>query len=375
MGGMEEHILVLARGLVKRDVEVAVICSDHDAIEPLRRALGEAGARVHEVPGRSQACFGAARRLLNLTQPIRRYRDCILHLHLTGHEGGDLVVAAGRLAGARAIVRTEHLPPMPPVSVSERRHVQLRDRLMDRIICVSDQTRQDHIALLGREARKLVAIANCVDTHRFAPGLIAKATRTELGLGADAPVIGTVSRLGEHRKGLNYFLDMAADVSAAWPAATFLIVGDGPLRPELEAQAASLGIAERVLFTGTRGDIPELLAAMDIFVMPSLFEGGPITVLEAMAMGKPVVSTPVGMVPDAIEHDTSGLLVTAAQSQPITQAVLRLLENPTLADELGRNARGVVTERFSPAAMVDGVVAVYNDVAASAGAWLPARAA
>ena len=158
-------------------------------------------------------------------------------------------------------------------------------------------------------------------------------------------------------------MSMAAEVATLLPRARFVIVGDGPLRGDLEAQAASLGVANKVLFTGARRDIPELLSAMDIFVMPSLYEGGPITVLEAMAMGKPVVSTPVGMVPDAIENGVSGSLVPAAQSGPITQAVLGLLTHPDLAAQLGRQARAVVTERFSPDAMVDGVVAVYDEVA------------
>jgi glycosyltransferase involved in cell wall biosynthesis len=366
MGGMEEHILVLARGLVDRGHEVAAICSDRGAIEPLRQGLFDAGVRVHCVPERSGSRLGTAARVWRLASILRQYRGCVLHLHLTGHSGGELVLAAARLAGVRATVRTEHLPPMPPVGNGERRTVQLRDRLMDRVICVSEQTRLDHIRLLNREPRKLVAVANCVDVERFGPDVDGSLARRELGLSAEQPVIGTVSRLGEHRKGLNFFLDMAAAVGARFADAAFVIVGDGPLRGELEAQAASLGIADRVVFTGARTDIPRLLAAMNVFVMPSLYEGGPITVLEAMAMAKPVVATPVGMVPDAITDGSSGLLVPLADAAALTQAVSQLLGDPDLAGRIGREGREVVSQRFSPDAMVNGVAAVYAELTSRA---------
>jgi glycosyltransferase involved in cell wall biosynthesis len=360
---MEEHILVLARGLVERGVDVAVICSDRDAIEPLRFELGRAGVRVHALPERSAGpARGLPVRLRALIATLRQYPSGVLHLHLTGHNGGELVAVAGRLANMRAILRTEHLPPMPPITQRERRLVQVRDLLMDRVICVSQQTRMDHIQQLGRDPRKLVSVANCVDIERFRPSVDGTAIRRELGLTAEHHVIGTVSRFGEHRKGLNFFVDMASVVVAAYPAARFVMVGDGPLRSELEAQAASLGILDRVVFTGARRDIPELLAAMDVFVMPSLYEGGPITVLEAMALAKPVVATPVGMVPEAITDGVSGLIVPPADSGALSRAVLSLLSDPELATRLGRNGRQVVTARFSPDALVDGVVDVYRSV-------------
>jgi len=363
MGGMEEHILVLARGLVERGVDVAVICSDREAIEPLRFELGRAGVRVHALPERSAGpARGLPVRLRALIATLRQYPGGVLHLHLTGHNGGELVAVAGRLANMRAILRTEHLPPMPPITRRERRMVQVRDLLMDRVICVSQQTRMDHIQQLGRNPRKLVSVANCVDIERFHPSVDGAAIRRELGIGGDQPVVGTVSRFGEHRKGLNFFVDMASVVVAAYPAARFVMVGDGPLRSELEAQAASLGILDRVVFTGARRDIPELLAAMDVFVMPSLYEGGPITVLEAMALAKPVVATPVGMVPEAITDGVSGLIVPPADSGALSRAVLSLLSDPELATRLGRNGRQVVTARFSPDALVDGVVDVYRSV-------------
>jgi glycosyltransferase involved in cell wall biosynthesis len=363
MGGMEEHILLLGRGLARRGYTVAAICPPRQTIHALRAGLAAVGVDVHCAPERGSAPADIMRRLRALVAILRRYPRCVLHLHLTGHAGGELVMLAGRLAGVGAVVRTEHLPPVPPIATRERLTVRLRDRWLARIICVSDQTRRHHLEQLGRDARKCTVVPNCVDLARFSPKVSAARVYREFGLDAVTPIVGTISRLGEHRKGISYFLEMAAAVAAAQPAARFLIVGDGPLRPALERQARALGLADRVLFTGWRTDVPELLAAMRIFVMPSLNEGGPYTVLEAMAMAKPVVATPVGLVPDVIDDGVSGVLVPVADSAALTRAVLSLLEDPDRARQMAERGRDVVAARFSLDAMITGVAEVYRQVA------------
>ncbi|MGH2355436.1 MAG: glycosyltransferase family 4 protein [Chloroflexota bacterium] len=362
MGGMEEHVLLLGRGLVRRGFRVAALCPPHEAVQPLRRALADAGVAVHCPTERQTVSFGAARRLRELVQTLRRYPGCILHLHLTGHSGGGLLQLAGQLAGARAMVRTEHLPPVLPIPAGERLAVRIRDQFLARIICVSQQTRQDHLDRLGRDPRKCVVVPNCVDLERFSPDVPAEGVRAEFGIDPHHPIIGTVSRLHEHRKGVAYFLEMAAAVARVYPMARFLIVGDGSLRAALERQAEEFCIADRVVFTGARRDIPRLLAAMQVFVMPSLYEGGPYTVLEAMAMAKPVVATPVGLVPDVITDGATGYLAPVADSAALADAVLRLLSDDALAGRLGRAGREVVAARFSLDAMVDGVADLYRQV-------------
>jgi glycosyltransferase involved in cell wall biosynthesis len=360
---MEEHLLLLGRGLIRNGYAVATICPPNAETQPLRAALSAAGAQVHPVAERQTSRFGAAVRLRSLVRTLRQYPGCILHLHLTGHTGGGLVQLAGRLAGVRAIVRTEHLPPVLPIPARDRFVGRLRDRFLDRVICVSNQTRQDHLDRLGRDARKCTVVPNCVDLDRFSPAVRGDDVRAEFGVDDDAPIVGTVSRLGERRKGMHHFLEMAASVVARHPAARFLIVGDGELRPSLERQAADLGIGAQVVFAGARTDVPRLLAAMSIFVMPSLYEGGPYTVLEAMAMVKPVIATPVGLVPDVIRDHKTGLLVPVADSAALTRAALELLDDQVLADCLARRGREVVVAEFSLDAMIDGVTRIYREVA------------
>lgn len=363
MGGMEEHILMLGRGLVKQGYSVATICPPNDDIRPMCEALTEAGVRVHRVSERHGSLLGTARRLRALVRTLRRYPGCILHLHLTGHAGGGLVQLAGRLAGVRAIVRTEHLPPVPPISSRDRMMVRLRDQALDQVICVSAQTRQDHLDRLGRDARKCTVVPNCVDLDRFSPSVHADGVHAELGLDATAPIVGTVSRLGEQRKGLHHFLEMAAEVVSHAPRTRFLVVGDGPLRPALERQATDLGIGSHVVFAGARSDVPRLLAAMRVFVMPSLYEGGPYTVLEAMAMSRPVIATSVGLVPDVVQDHATGLIVPIADSSALARAVLELLADEDLARRLAASGREAVVARFSLDAMIAGMSRIYRDVA------------
>jgi glycosyltransferase involved in cell wall biosynthesis len=363
MGGMEQHILLLGQGLVQRGFQVAAICSRRDEIEPLRQGLVAAGVQVHALAERQGSPLSAIGRLRALVATLRRYPRCIFHLHCTGPAAGELVMLSGHLAGARAVLRTEHLPPVPPCTTRERVLVQLRDHALARVICVSEQTRREHLERLGRKPEKCVVVPNCVDLERFSPRVRADAVYAEFGLDPAAPIVGTVSRLGEHRKGMSYFLQMAAIVAEAYPAARFLIVGDGSLRPALEQEAAALGIARNVIFTGERQDVPRLIAAMQVFVMPSLWEGGPYTVIEAMAMAKPVVATPVGLVPDAVEDHVTGLLAPIADSGALARGVLELLGNQDLAYRLAQSGRERVTAHFSLDAMVDGVVHVYRDVA------------
>ncbi len=363
MGGMEEHVIQLAGGLASRGVRVAVICSPYDSIKPMRDQLAAAGVEVHALPDRGRGPLGAAKRFLSLVGTLRSYPGCVLHLHFTGYRGGDLVVLAARLAGAHSIVRSVHLPPVPPISRIDRAGIGWRDRLLARVICVSRPTRQAHLDELGRDPSKCVVVHNGIDLQRFSPTIGGNGVRAELGLSEDTPLVGTVSRLGEERKGVQFFVDMAAEVARTHTATRFLIVGDGHLRERLEQRARDLGVADRVIFTGERKDVARLLAAMDVFVIPSLYEACQYSLLEAMAMGKPVVATPAGVAPDVVHDHETGLLVPLADSASMATAVRELLDSPSLAEHVGSNARELMTREFSVDTMVDNISRVYAEAA------------
>ena len=141
-----------------------------------------------------------------------------------------------------------------------------------------------------------------------------------------------------------------------------MIVGQGGLREELEAQAAQLGIAAQVRFLGHREDVRDLLSILDLFVLPSLSEGMPLALLEAMAAGVPAIATRVGGTTEVIDDGRTGTLVAPGDSRVLAAAITTLLENPRLAKELGQAARQAVAARFSLAGMVQAYERVYSEL-------------
>jgi glycosyltransferase involved in cell wall biosynthesis len=151
-------------------------------------------------------------------------------------------------------------------------------------------------------------------------------------------------------------------VARRYPATRYLVVGEGPLRPALERQAAALGLGRKVAFTGHRTDVPALLAAMTIFASPSLWEACQYNLLEAMATARPVVSTPTGVAPEVVIAGGTGALVPISDSEALAAALLEMLADPERAREMGRRGRDLIESRFSVEAMLDGIVGVYRGV-------------
>jgi glycosyltransferase involved in cell wall biosynthesis len=290
---------------------------------------------------------------------MRRHPGCVVHLHLQGDAGGILVLLAARLAGAAATVRTLHNPPVPPVTGRLRLMVGVTEALTDRVICVSPETQRAQLKEYQHDVRKFAVIANGVDVERFSPGVPSDGAREELGIPAGVPLVGTIARLQEERKGVSDFIAMAARVARRSPDPWFVVVGEGPLRPALEAKAAELDIAARVVFTGYRRDVPRLLAAMDVAVFPSSYEAGQYVMLEAMAMARPVVVTPAGLAVDLVRQDVTGLLVPIHDVEAMAVGVARLLADRTAAARIGKAARDVVAAGYSTDAMVGSVTELY----------------
>ena len=228
----------------------------------------------------------------------------------------------------------------------------LQVRYFDRIICVSPEIARD--AQRWRvPAAKLRVILNGVDTRRFRP-LSPRFANRQI-------VIGSIGRLVS-QKGYDNFLQAAAQVSRQAPHARFLLVGDGPLRAELEAQAARLGISDCITFGGQRDPIEASYGELDIFVSSSYSEGLPIAVLEAMASRLPVIATRVGATPDVIEDGSSGILISPGNIDELTSAIMLLLRDSDLALALAQAAYERAKTQFSAEAMTRQTEAVYKEI-------------
>jgi glycosyltransferase involved in cell wall biosynthesis len=267
---------------------------------------------------------------------------------------------AAREAGVPVVVSTEHLPYVLPIDHNTELKAQV-NRLVDRIITVSAEARQSHIA--GGIARpdQIVTIPNGIDAGAFpVPDGPAQARlRDRLGLAPGVPIIGTVARMHE-QKGHRYLLAAWPQVRAAVPQAELVLVGDGPLRWELEQQADTLGIAGSVRFLGTRDDVPALLGLFTVAVLPSLFEGLPLFALEAMAAGRPVVGTRVCGVTEVIADGETGLLVPPRDPAALAAALIRLLCAPAKAERMGQAGRVRLLRHFQARRMIADTCALYE---------------
>jgi glycosyltransferase involved in cell wall biosynthesis len=230
---------------------------------------------------------------------------------------------------------------------------------MDHLIAVSRA--MEHKIADERPSHVPVSlIHNGVDLVRYDHTDPCCTLREEYGMPEGAQIAGVVARL-EHEKGHPTLLDAWPRVLRRVPNAWLLVVGEGSRRAELEAQAAALGIAERVVFTGRRDDVPAVTAALDIAVLPSYREAQGLTILEAMALSRPVVATAVGGIPEMIENGRTGLLVPSHDPEALAAAIIRLFTDHAYADMLAKGGHDLVHERFCVELMVYAIEEIYDE--------------
>ena len=300
--------------------------------EPASERLREQGIEVEHL-GRGRF---DPRIVTDLVRTGRRRQAKVLHVH--GYAAADFGRLAARRLGA-ALVLHEHFadPRMPG-------YQSLADRVLapltDRAIAVSASTRDFLVRERHVPADRVRLIWNGAPLEDFAPRGRERrlAVRRELGLADDAPVVGSIGRLSE-QKVHRYLLDAMAPVFAAVPDARLVVAGDGDQEPALRAQAAALGIAPRVLFVGHRTDVAALLEAFDVFCISSTYEGTPLTLFEAMAAAKAIVSTAVDGCREVIEDGRNGLLVPPRDPRALADAITRALTDRALRAGLAAAAQ------------------------------------
>ncbi|HSB79097.1 MAG TPA: glycosyltransferase, partial [Candidatus Methylomirabilis sp.] len=345
VGGTERHILTLAEGLDRSRFELHFGCLKRRGeflgrIEALRVPLEE--YPIHRLYGRR-----TLREQLRFARYLRHNRIQIVHTY--NFYANVFAIPAARLAGVPVIVASIRDTGIY-LAALQRRVQRAMCRAAGCILVNSMAVRRWLIAG-GYPPEKIVVIRNGVDLSRFQAATPHGRLRQELGLPDRGPLVAVLSRLTPS-KGIDYFLEAAAILAPRFPAARFLIVGEGEHRQALEGRAASLGIGPRVRFSGVRLDVPEILSEVAVSVLPSLSEGFPNILLESMAEGVPVVATAVGGNAEAVEDGVTGLLVPARDSRALARAIGLLLENPALAARFVEAGRQRMRERFSQERMV-----------------------
>jgi glycosyltransferase involved in cell wall biosynthesis len=219
----------------------------------------------------------------------------------------------------------------------------------------------------GRTGAPISLIYNGIDLARYEEPDVCGTLQREYAIPRDAPIVGVVARL-EPEKGHPTLLEAWPRVLASVPDAHLLLVGEGSQREALEAQAGALGLLDHgrpsITFTGRRDDVPAVTAALDVAVLPSYREAQGLSILEAMALSRPVVASEVGGIPEMIEHGRTGLLVPPRDPAALADAIVRLLTDHAYADTLGRAGRDLVHERFCAELMVRAIETIYDEAVA-----------
>jgi glycosyltransferase involved in cell wall biosynthesis len=354
-GGCEEAALHLIASLDRERWEPVLLHHPDPGIGRLVEGAASLGIRTKAVPRVNPGRRLAG--LLGLWRAIRAERPAIFHAHLSWPLACKYGMLAAWLARVPAVVATAQLY----LELGSDRQARLIFRLLRRVIAVSDEVKTRYTRELGVPPRKLAVVRNGIRIRPAARPPDA-ALRSELVRGRPDYVVLTPARL-HPQKGHTYLLTAAAQVRDA----TFVLAGDGPLRAELEGRARELGIAERCVFLGHRSDVPDLLAAADVFVLPSLFEGLPVSVLEAMAAQRPVVATAIGGTDEAVTHDLTGLLVPARDPAALASAIGRIRADPALAQRLAAAGRDRVEREFSSVVTGRKVMCIYDELMGDTG--------
>ncbi|MCI0394699.1 MAG: glycosyltransferase family 4 protein [Chloroflexi bacterium] len=357
-GGGAAHVRDLALGLDRRRFAVQVAMPE-DGGHVGRADFTAAGLPFHQIPIAAGFSLAALRQLRRLSAVVD-----ILHLH------GARAALFGRLAWWSSRLRPRLIYTIhgfaAPYYPRPRRAILLAIEralapLTDTFIAVCQAEREAFLAARIAWPERVRVIQNGIRASEFQVDSAARlAGRRALGLSPQTVLITTICRLDKPRD-LDTLLHAFYQVAGHHPQTHLLIVGDGPLRPQVEQQVQALSLAGRVAQTGWRQELPQIYAASDIYALTTWgWEGLPLTVLEAMAAGLPVVATRAGGIPEAVLDGETGLLTERADISGLARALQTLIENPVLSRAMGASGQARAGQQFTAERMVREVAAVYT---------------
>ena len=356
-GGLENGLVNLVNRLPPRRYRHAIVCLAGVNSE-FRKRIQQRDVDVVSIDKRPGKDLGA---YLRMWQVLRRLHPSIVHTRNFGTVDMQWVAAA---AGVRHRVHGEHGWDMSDTSGLNPRSLFIRRAckpVIQRYVSMSKDIARWLVASVGVDPVRVRQLYSGVDTDRFRPSVNAPpAVPDKTRLKDRAIVLGTIGRLDPVKNHAS-LLQAFAVLHSRCRLLKLTIVGDGPLRPALEAQATSLGIADHVTFTGARDDIADLLRTFDLFVLPSVNEGISNTILEAMASGLAVVAGRVGGNPEVIIDGQTGRLYDPTTPGALEQALLPYITDPALREVHGKAGRDRVVQNFNLDAMVQRYVDLYDE--------------
>jgi len=375
-GGSAENTFLTVKGLDKSKYEVILVRGlSHESqmgaaeSKAVAQSLDEAqrkGVRIKALPTliRKIQPLSDFDAFIDLIKIFREEKPHIVHTHTS--KAGILGRWAAFLTGVPIIIHTPHGHVFwgyfnKYVTLIYVLLERLTARITDRIITLTEQEKRDHLRYQVAREYKFSVIHSGVELNRFyTTKLTTPEIKAKLGIPREAFIVGTVGRL-THIKGHRYLLEAAAKIHRARSDMIFIILGDGELMHDLKMLADISDIKEKVLFLGWRSDVAEIISIFDIFVLPSLNEGMGKVLVEAMALGKPIIASDVGGIPDLVTHDKNGLLVPPADSQSIAMSIETLYRDPSKRVKMGESGK-IIAESYSAVSMIQKIDRLYGDL-------------
>jgi len=365
VGGPTLHTLHLSKGLEER-FETTLICGREndceDSMLDFIRSHGVTPVVMPEMVANLSIKLRDLQAITKLFRLFRKFRPHIVATHTA--KAGFLGRIAAKLAGVPVIVHTYHGHILRGyysdlISSSLCRMEQGLGLISDRLIAISPAVKKDLVQLGIAPEQKIAIVPLGLDLTAFIRSSVAKGSfRSELGISSAVPLIGIVGRIVPI-KNHELFIDAANLILRSRPDARFVVVGDGPHRPAIVQYANEKQLKYHITFTSWRRDLERIYPDLDVLIVSSINEGTPVSAIEAMAAGCPVVATRVGGVPDVIEDNNTGVLVEPGNAATLANAVLNLVANPSRARALGQAARTDVTIRYRKERLIADIQALY----------------
>jgi glycosyltransferase involved in cell wall biosynthesis len=364
LGGAQQNTLYCVANHNRELYEACLVAGTGGELDHEAEQLADADVRLVDwlrypiSPIRDLAAVFKLKRLL------KEWSADVVHTHSS--KAGVIGRLAARLAGVPVTVHTVHgwsFNDTQP-ALLRRFYIALERwlaRSTDALVTVAAADRDNGLKLGIGSPEQYRVIHSGIDIQSYRrPASARELARKELGFGPDAVVVGTVACL-KHQKAPLDFVEAAKLATASDPRLGFFIAGDGPLRTEVEKAVAKAGLDDKFLLLGWRQDIPELLAAMDLFVLTSLFEGLPRAVLQAMAAGVPVIATAVNGTPEVVIDGETGRLIEPGKPDQASSAMVEMAKGAQFAARLAENATARLGEKFEIRGMVRDLDALYSE--------------
>lgn len=370
IGGAQEVVRTLVDYLAWSGCH-PIVCTFMDG--PMRQDIERSGTKVVVLPRRHRIVafpffvVDMIRIWRQLAGLIRENKIDVVQTHLFDLSTNSLMLLLPYTTDLRLLFWTVHNVDFGPAGshVSRPKRIvyrsvyRLASRMANGFIAVSDKVKKAMVEEVDSIEDSITVICNGVDVKRYGHPLDKTKVLSELGLEAGAYSVAVVGTLKE-QKGHRYLIEAMSSIVPQYPNCHLLVIGDGELREELQAQTERRQLGENIHFLGNRHDVTDLLAASDLFVLPSLWEGLPMALIEAMASGLPIVATQVSGTTQVMLSGETGILVPPGDTQTLTGAILEMLSNPERARAMGVAARRHVEEGFSAQRQADEHLDLYH---------------